>query len=618
MFGNFIYFILVLLIYLTYQPGETTHFSGSVSAFWALALALAFVHLTRHSFKQLEKAARREDRAGLDNRFHATLLRQSILAVVLFAIDIYALNLPSFLVDVPPFRWSPTLEAVLFLGVFVIYLAIIWYFAHGPYRWLYRSTISRKSYVLSNITFSLPVLLPWVLLSGIADLIFALPFAWPKNVLASTGGQIAYFLFFLIAIAVLGPVMIQKFWRCTPLEAGDHRRRIERLCRRAAMGYSEILYWPIFGGKMLTAGVMGLVNRFRYILVTPALLQLLDPPEIDAVIAHEIGHVKKKHLLFYLFFFVGFILLASFTFDLLLFLSSYSETMFRLLNSGDFASSAYQPIVSSAVFVVIFLLYFRFVFGYFMRNFERQADCYVYTLFDDSRARISTLYKIAATSGQSPDRPNWHHFSIGQRMAYLEKCEADPRWISRHNRKVRNSILAFFSALLILAALGYQFSFGTMGANTRSEYLKRQIEYLERQAERFPGNPFLYASIGTKYYELENYADAARAWEKSLNLESENPYVLNNLAWLYARCESALVCFPQRALELAEAAVRLDDSHYILDTLAESYHANGMHAEAIETEIKALQKAGGSSERKMYQRQIERFRKALEAEASGR
>ena len=45
---------------------------------------------------------------------------------------------------------------------------------------------------------------------------------------------------------------------------------------------------------MITAAVMGLIKKFRYILVTQGLLQMLEPEEIDAVIAHEIGHVKKK------------------------------------------------------------------------------------------------------------------------------------------------------------------------------------------------------------------------------------------------------------------------------------------------------------------------------------
>jgi hypothetical protein len=50
------------------------------------------------------------------------------------------------------------------------------------------------------------------------------------------------------------------------------------------------------------------------------------------------------------------------------------------------------------------------------------------------------LRKLPLTSGQPADKPNWHHFSIQERMDYLKRCEADPGFIDRHDRKVRNSI----------------------------------------------------------------------------------------------------------------------------------------------------------------------------------
>ncbi|MCK7507704.1 MAG: hypothetical protein MZV70_29100, partial [Desulfobacterales bacterium] len=42
------------------------------------------------------------------------------------------------------------------------------------------------------------------------------------------------------------------------------------------------------------------------------------------------------------------------------------------------------PSFSASLIIGVFLVYFRYVFGYFMRNFERQADAYVFTLFDSA------------------------------------------------------------------------------------------------------------------------------------------------------------------------------------------------------------------------------------------
>ena len=493
MFGNFIYFILVLLIYSTYQPSEETNFTGPETLFLFVGLIVVFTLFTWTQFHRIEKRIFKERHYHLDNKFSTTLTRQSILAIVLFSIDIYGLNLTSFLTRIPFLAVIPTFQALLFLLLFIFYLAIVWACAYGPYRILYRTDMSRRSYILSQISFSAPILLPWLLLSGIADIINALPFELPKRLLATTEGEVAYFLIFLLAIAILGPTMIQKFWRCKPLEAGYQRTRIENLCREAGMGYANILYWPIFGGRMITAAVMGLVKKFRYILVTNALLQMLKPEEIDAVIAHEIGHIKKKHLLFYLLFFVGYMMISYATFNLLVYSIVFSESIYRFITATGLDQTTVTTWIFSLAIITVFLIYFRFIFGYFMRNFERQADTYVYALFDSAAPLISTFEKIAATSGHSSDKPNWHHFSIRKRIDFLKLCEADRRWIARHDSKIKKSIAAYLVGIGLICGIGYNLNFGEAGKKLNTHFFEKVIQ---RELEKTPDNPLLYTTLG--------------------------------------------------------------------------------------------------------------------------
>jgi len=607
MFGNFLYFIIVLLIYLTYQPSEETYFSGLESLTLFIGLIAAFFYLTLFLFRRVEKRIGIGDFARLDHQFHAILTRQSIMAIFIFAIDIYGLNLSSFLIDVWLFKKAPPLEALLFLGLFVFYLALVWACAHGPYKKLYRSDISRRSYVLSNITFSVPVLLPWLLLSGFADLIKALPFEWPARFLETTEGEVTYFLVFLLFVAVVGPALIQKFWQCKPIETGEHRNRIEDLCRKADLDYADILYWPIFGGRMITAGVMGLIKKFRYILVTPSLLRLLEPAEIDAVIAHEIGHVKKKHLVFYLLFFVGYMLLSYLTFDMILFGIIYAEPVYWFINKTGFEQTTVVSTLFSLVIIIVFIIYFRFIFGFFMRNFERQADIYVYTLFESAKPLISTLEKIVVTSGQSADRPNWHHFSIKERIDYLKKCEANPNYIQRHNRRVNKSIGIYLAGILLIGFFGYQLNSGVIGDKLNQSFLEKVIA---RELQKSPENPNLYRFLGDLYYNRKDYEGTREAYERALELRLHDPHVLNNLAWLYATCEIESMRNPERSLMLARLAAKLEQSSYIFDTLAESYFINGMHQEAIAAGERALAMAKGNYA--YYRAQLEKFRKAAE------
>ena len=55
MFGNFIYFILVLLIYLTYQPSEETFFTGVDAITFFFCLIILFSFLTRFQFQRIER-----------------------------------------------------------------------------------------------------------------------------------------------------------------------------------------------------------------------------------------------------------------------------------------------------------------------------------------------------------------------------------------------------------------------------------------------------------------------------------------------------------------------------------------------------------------------------------
>jgi len=608
MFGNFIYFIVALLIYTTYQPSDETNFNLFESLGLCLLVTLIFAQFTRNAFRKLENRILQNRLFHLDHRFDQLVTRQSILAVALFAVTVYGLNLPSFFVNIPLFRSLPTLLAILFLALFVFFLAIVWASAWRCHRLLYRTDVSLRSYVVSNITFSAPVLLPWILLSGISDLIYALPFEGPKRLLATPEGEIGYFLLFLVTVAVLAPVMIQWFWRCQPLEEGAIRTRIEAVCRKAKLKYSEILYWPIFGGRMITAGVMGLVGRFRYILVTGGLLKQLAPEEIDAVIAHEIGHVKRHHLLFYLLFFVGYLLVSLVPLQLIIIALFYASPSYQYIE----LLSINQTTLLSILIILLFLIYFRVIFGYFMRNFERQADTYVYELFNSAAPLISTFRKIVLTTGQSPDKPNWHHFSIGERIEYLKRCEADRSWVQRHDRKVKKSIAVYVAGILLFGGIGYSLNFGESGKrldrHLRETMVQREFQRVQRELQEHPDNSELHLLLGDLSYELGDIKVAINAYQEAIRLNPDDARSMNNLAWLLATSEDTALRDPPSALRLALRAATLEPAPHVLDTLAEAYFVNGHIQKAIEIETLALKKARKG--RAYFEEQLRKFREA--------
>ncbi len=603
MFANFLYFIVVLLIFSTYQPPEHPLLTAGQAVAGAVGLAVFFAAWAHLSFARLGRSLERLGPAAADLRHAALVTRLCVLAVVLFAVNVYGLNLPAYLALLPGLRALPTLQALIFVGLFIAYLALVWTAGHATYERIQRSGASRRGYVTANIAFGIPVILPWLALSAVADLIAALPFEAPRRWLATPAGELVYFLFFLALVAVFGPAMIRRFWGCRSLAQGPARRRIAAVCQRAGMRFADILDWPLMEGRMITAGIMGLVRRFRYILVTRALLVHLEPEELEQVIAHEIGHVQRHHLLFYLLLLSGYLVLAYATFDLALFAVLSGRPLAWLAHSGDPARLA--ALLLNGAAVLLFLLYFRFIFGYFMRNFERQADLYVYRLYDDARPLVATLAKISAASRTAPEKPNWHHFSIRQRIDYLLRCQADPRWINRHERKVRRSLAVYCAVLALVGALAWQLHFGAAGRRLNQHFLERIVR---AELVRDPHQPRLLVLLGDLHYQHQRLEQAAAAYEEALARDPRHPRALNNLAWLYATGPAPGLRRPGRALELALRAVAADPAPHVLDTLAESYHAAGRSAEAQAAGRRALAAAvEAGQDRDYYERQMEKF-----------
>ncbi|MEN8246153.1 MAG: M48 family metalloprotease, partial [Thermodesulfobacteriota bacterium] len=602
MYGNFIYFIIALLIYSTYQPASEPTISPLETFAYTIALTLGYALLAWVQLRRLENKLSPATIFENSNQFNRILNRQIALAIFVFAIYVYGLNLSFYTSRFLLFQRVPTLEAVMFLLLFIGHLAVAWALAHRVYCRIQHSNITMRAYVFSNLMFSIPVLIPWLMLSLVSDLILALPFQMPKQLVSTTAGEITYFLLFLLFVALLAPAIIQRFWRCKPLQNGPHRTHIEALCRSAGLHYKDILLWPIFEGRMITAGVMGLIRRFRYILVTRSLLQRLTPYEIDAVIAHEIGHVKKKHLLFYLVFFVGYMLVSYAMFDLIVYAMIYFNPMITWTYRLGLDQATVLPALFSLVIIAAFLLYFRYIFGYFMRNFERQADIYVFDLLGTVAPLITTLEKIALASGEPDDKPNWHHFNIRERIDYLKLCIADPSWISRHHAKVRRSIGVYLIVIVLLGAVGIKLNFGQTGRNLDSHFYEKIIL---QEISKEPENADLYVLLGDLYYGRDKHHRASRAYEQAINLSKNNSRALNNLAWLYATTNQPGLSDPVRALELAERAVFIEQAPHIFDTLAECYFVNGRVAEAIQASQQALARADMKGN--YYEEQLRRF-----------
>lgn len=576
-YNNLLYLITVIIIFSTGSIPDAPQIPFTAALIIFLAKGGAYHYLLHH--------AHSKGRVSSDKQYFAIEQKFSLLAIFIFAIDVYLLDIKYYFSFLSLNENLPVLLSLGGLALFFFYLSLLWLAARKNYRGIFGHHYSAKEFVINNIKLNLPIVLPWLIINFIADFLKILPFPLTRMLASSEWGEPILLLLFFLLLAVIFPVLIKNLWNCQTMPDGPARAHMEEFCRQQNFRYTDIMLWPLYEGKMLTAGVMGLSKRYRYLLITPALLEALTPYEIEAVLAHEIGHIKKYHLQLYLLLFMGFGLVASLIASPLLYLLLNSNIFYLIINAIRIDPEAALTFWGVAPMFVIMVVYFRYVFGFFMRNFERQADTQVFKALGDSTPLISSLEKIGWLSGNIRDKPSWHHFGIGQRVDFLEKCSRDKSLIARHDRKIYGSLILFIVLLAFSGGIIWNIP---MELDDEAN-IKFVEAVLQQKSHREPDKAIWHRLTGDIKQELGEDAESLAAYEKALALEPYNPETLNNLAWLLITASDPTVPDPERALFLAVQSSSLrPTAGYILDTLAAAYWANNMLKEALETEDKAI------------------------------
>jgi Zn-dependent protease with chaperone function len=594
-YNNLIYFLVVILILTTNTAAGQPQFQWLTNIAFFLVKAVIYQGLLGTIFSRA--------RVNKASTYSTAERRGSILAIIVFSLDVYLLDSQYYFGLLPGARTLPVVGSLANLLLFSGYLTLMWAKASERYRVVFHSQQTAGAFAWTNLQTNLPIILPWLCLSLLADLLQQSDLPLIRTVMSSAWGEQAIFMAFFLCLAIIFPILVTKMWGCTPLPRSPARSRIEEFCREQRVGYAEILLWPLHEGQALTAGVMGIMTPFRYLLVTPALLTALSPEEIEAVIAHELGHVKKRHLQIFLLLFMGFGLLAQLSSYPILYLLTNSDLFYRMIHLTNNKPSNALAFASTAPLFVLMIVYFRFILGFFMRNFERQADLYALKTMKTCSPLIRVFEKIAWLSGEIRDLPSWHHFGIGERIECLQRCDQAPERIKAHDRKVYGALLSYGVVLTVAAFTLWRMPQDLQEGPPREKFAEAVIV---QKMEEEPRNYLWHQLLGDLQYSRQHYPEAVREYQKAIELSPDQPEILNNLAWLLLTVEEKEVFNPGQALPLAKKAVILQPSGHILDTLALAYWHNGAMEQAVLAEQRAMDQ--DPSNRDYYAAQRNKFR----------
>ncbi|HZW96007.1 MAG TPA: M48 family metallopeptidase [Candidatus Eremiobacteraceae bacterium] len=255
-----------------------------------------------------------------------------------------------------------------------------------------------------------------VLASIVVELLYSMIRQFPQHWWIFTW---ALFMGLFIVLAQLAPVaLLPIFYKFEPLENEDLRRRLVLLSERAGTRVRGVYRWKLSEkSKKANAALTGLGST-RRIILADTLLDNYGPEEIEAVLAHELGHHVHRHILKSIVVQAGITLLGFWAANWVL---HYAVDHHMFEELSDFANLPLLAITATALSLLLMP-----ALNAYSRYNERQADRYAFESIVSVEPFISSMNKLAQQNLAERTPSRWvevlfhSHPAISKRVAAAE------------------------------------------------------------------------------------------------------------------------------------------------------------------------------------------------------
>ena len=230
----------------------------------------------------------------------------------------------------------------------------------------------------------------------------------------------AVFIGLFLLMAQLAPVVLMPiFYKFEPLANDELRDRLTKLGERAGTRVRGVYEWKLSEKTTKANAALTGIGSTRRIIVSDTLLANYSEDEIEAILAHELGHHVHKHILKSILMQVGITLVGFWLINLVL-RFVIARDWFPVLGSRlyDFAN---LPLIVLVTTILGFLL--MPALNAISRKHEREADRYAWENTPAIEPFISSMQKLA-DQNLAEREPNKYiewlfhsHPSIGKRVA---------------------------------------------------------------------------------------------------------------------------------------------------------------------------------------------------------
>lgn len=264
----------------------------------------------------------------------------------------------------------------------------------------------------------------------------------------------------VLALFVLVPLLVPHLLGLRRLDRGPIRSDLEELAASAGVSVREIWLWPT-DGLVANASVMGLLPGLRCVMFSDGLIEGMRRPHIRAVMAHELGHVVRRHM-----FWLMVVLIACGVLAIAAVEPLALRAFERLAADADEPTRHTLAQAVSIARDVSILALVLILFGFASRRFERQADTFAVQLISRSAGRddatreaiddmCEALRMVAYLNHVPVARGSWRHGSIAWRMRYLRLLDGAP--LASMSIDTQMAVLRWVAAAIVASAIALEF-----------------------------------------------------------------------------------------------------------------------------------------------------------------
>ncbi len=243
------------------------------------------------------------------------------------------------------------------------------------------------------------------------------------------------FLALFVLMAQLAPVVLfPVFYKFEPLKNEDLKARLVRLSEHAGTQVRGVYRWKLSEkSKKANAALTGLGST-RRIILADTLLDNYSADEIEAVLAHELGHHVHRHILKSIAVQAAIMLAGFWAANWILHYTVDRMHIFETLS--DFANLPLLALVST---VLGFLL--LPALNAYSRYNERQADRYAFRSIPTVEPFISSMNKLAKQNLAERSPSKWVEWFFHSHPAISRRVAAAVAWEKMRARRPASGLV---------------------------------------------------------------------------------------------------------------------------------------------------------------------------------